>query len=64
MNEYQLSTKGKNPDTKGCMFMTPFIQNPGKVKTIVTESSSTVARFWGLGKETDSKRESTRESGG
>jgi len=44
--------------------MTPFIQNPGKVKTIVTESSSTVAKFWGLGKETDGKRESTRESGG
>lgn len=37
--------------------MTPVIQNRGKVKTIVTESSSTVAKFWGLGEETDGKRE-------
>ena len=31
---------------------------------LVTESSSTVAKFWRLGKEADSKRQGTRESGG
>ena len=33
MNEDQSSTQGRNPDPKGYMLMTPFIQNPGKVKT-------------------------------
>ena len=64
MNEDQSSTQWRDPDPKGYMLMTPFIQNPGKVKTIVTERSSTVAKFWGLGKEADSKRQGTRESGG